>query len=236
MTVKEVFLLRKQGHVEEAYDAIRSLYAVDKEPYTSIAMFLTATDILKKRLQEGKTSEANKIFMAKERMLPQIHDEKGWVRKCFENCQTLIDKSRKQQEQTQEPPEHIQMGIWGEELATAYLRDKGYIILERDWHSAHRDIDIIALEGDTIVFVEVKTRRSRDFGDPLQAIDFNKRHHLQQAINHYIKSHKTDSPYRLDIITIVGEMGGAMPEITHIEDFPFIESPAQQRRYRKRRR
>ena len=236
MTVKEVFLLRKQGHVEEAYDAIRALYAVDKGPYTSIAMFLTATDILKKRLQEDKADEAKKIFMALERMLPQLHDEEGWVRKCFENCQTLIEKSRKPQNQIQEPPEHIQMGMWGEELATAYLRDKGYIILERDWHSAHRDIDIIALEGDTIVFVEVKTRRNRDFGDPLQAIDFNKRHHLQQAINHYIKSHKTDRPYRLDVITIVGEMGGAMPEITHIEDFPFIESPAQQRWYRKRRR
>ena len=53
MTTKDVFELRKQGRIEEAYDAIRQLYADDKGPYTSLAMFWTATDILKKRLKEA---------------------------------------------------------------------------------------------------------------------------------------------------------------------------------------
>lgn len=235
MIVDEVFRLRKQGRIEEAYDAIRQLYAADKGPYTSLAMFWTATDVLKKRLGEGKAEEARKILLALERMLPHVPDEEGWVRKGFEKCQALVSKDEKRQEQSSEGPEHIQLGIWGEDLAAAYLRDKGYIILERDWHSVHRDIDIIAQDGETIVFVEVKTRRNRDFGDPLQAIDSEKRHHLRLAMNHYIKYRKIDNPFRFDVITVVGEMGSSMPEISHIDDFDIFGSPTQ-RWHKKRRR
>ena len=235
MTVEEVFQLRKQGKIEEAYEAIRQLYATDKGSYTSLAMFWTATDILKKRLVEGKADEARKILMALERMLPQVPDKEGWAKKSFEKCQTLVNKDEKRQEQSSELPEHIRLGTWGEELAAVYLREKGYVILERDWHSVHRDIDIIAQDGDTIVFVEVKTRRNRDFGDPLQAIDFEKRHHLQLAMNHYIKYRKMDNPCRFDVITVVGEMGCGMPEIFHIDDFNIFESPMQ-RWHKKRRR
>lgn len=235
MIVDEVFRLRKQGRIEEAYDAIRQLYAADKGPYTSLAMFWTATDVLKKRLGEGKAEEARKILLALERMLPHVPDEDGWVRKGFEKCQALVSKDEKRQEQSSEGPEHIQLGIWGEDLAAAYLRDKGYIILERDWHSVHRDIDIIAQDGETIVFVEVKTRRNRDFGDPLQAIDSEKRHHLRLAMNHYIKYRKIDNPFRFDVITVVGEMGSSMPEISHIDDFDIFGSPTQ-RWHKKRRR
>ena len=229
MTVKEVFLLRKQGRIEEAYDAIRPLFAADKGHYTSLAMFWTASDILKKRVAEGRSDEASKILQALERILPIVPDEEGWVRKDFEKCRKLLVKPERQPE----GPEHIRTGVWGEELAAAYLREKGYIILERDWHSVHRDIDIIAQDGDTIVFVEVKTRRNRDFGDPLQAINHEKRHHLLMAMNHYIKYRKIDNPYRFDIITIVGEMGSTQPEITHLDDCNISESP--NRRYHKKR-
>ena len=211
------------------------MYATDKGPYTSLAMFWTATDILKERLGDGKAEEAKKILLALERMLPRVPDEEGWVRRAFEKCQALVNKDEKRQEQSEEAPEHIQLGIWGEELAATFLREKGYIILERDWHSVHRDIDIIAQDGDTIVFVEVKTRRNRDFGDPLQAIDTEKRHHLRLAMNHYIKYRKIDNPCRFDVITVVGEMGGGMPEISHIDDFDIIGSPTQ-RWHKKRRR
>ena len=53
MTVKDVFELRKQGKIEEAYEAIRPMYAVHKGKYTTLAMFWTASDILKKRLKEN---------------------------------------------------------------------------------------------------------------------------------------------------------------------------------------
>ena len=78
---------------------------------------------------------------------------------------------------------HNELGKWGEDLATAYLEQKGYTIVERDWKSGRRDIDIIARDGNTVVFVEVKTRKNSVFGAPEEAIDFHKLQNLQQAIS-----------------------------------------------------
>ena len=117
---------------------------------------------------------------------------------------------------------HNELGKWGEDLAAAYLQDKGYAIIERDWKSGRRDIDIIVKDEDeTIVFVEVKTRRNRVFGEPEEAIDYRKMQSLQQAINHYIKFHRINSEVRFDIISIVGTIGSE-PKINHIKDVALI--------------
>ena len=112
---------------------------------------------------------------------------------------------------------HNELGKWGEDLAASYLERLGYTIMERDWKSGHRDLDIIAQEGDTVVFVEVKTRRNRDFTDPETAVDYQKIRHLQQAANHYIKFRHIDNDIRFDIITVVGTMNET-PSIEHIKD------------------
>ena len=116
---------------------------------------------------------------------------------------------------------HNELGKWGENLAAEYLQDKGYEILERDWKSGHHDLDIVAKEDDTLVVVEVKTRRNRLFGDPEEAINYKKRMSLQSAINHYVKSHRLGSSVRFDIISIVGTIG-SKPEIDHIKDVTLI--------------
>jgi putative endonuclease len=116
---------------------------------------------------------------------------------------------------------HNELGKWGEDLAAAYLAKKGYEILERDWKSGHHDLDIIARDEDTLVIIEVKTRRNRLFGDPEEAIDYKKRMSLQSAINHYVKSHRTGRDIRFDIISIVGTIGST-PEIEHIKDVTLI--------------
>lgn len=77
MTVKEVFDLRKQGRIEEAYEAIRPMYAVHQGKYTTLCMFWTASDILKKRILEQRLDEAEKIFKALLRVLPNIEDKDG---------------------------------------------------------------------------------------------------------------------------------------------------------------
>lgn len=116
---------------------------------------------------------------------------------------------------------HNELGTWGEDLAVDYLQRKGYTIVERDWKSGHRDIDIIATKDCMVVFVEVKTRRNRLFGDPEEAIDYEKLRNLRGAINHYVKYKHLRQEIRLDAITIVGTPEGGNPEITHIEDFPL---------------
>ena len=116
---------------------------------------------------------------------------------------------------------HNELGKWGEEIAAAFVEKKGYEILLRDWKSGHHDLDIIAKDEDTLVIIEVKTRRNRLFGNPEEAIDYKKRQSLQSAINHFVKSHHINDPVRFDIISIVG-MIGSTPEIDHIKDVTLI--------------
>ena len=113
---------------------------------------------------------------------------------------------------------HYELGQWGEEVAADYLLRKGYTIVERNWKSGHRDLDIVAWDGQQLVFVEVKTRRNRAFTDPETAIDYQKMRHLRQAANHYIKYRRLDCDLRFDVITVVGTPE-TEPEIEHIEDF-----------------
>ena len=72
MTVKEVFDLRKQGKIEEAYEAIRPMYAAHKGRYTTLCMFWTAADVFKLRLEQKRYNEAEKILEALKRMLPRV--------------------------------------------------------------------------------------------------------------------------------------------------------------------
>ena len=72
MTVKEVFDLRKQGRIEEAYDAIRPMYAAHKGRYTTLCMFWTAVDVFKLRLDQKHYYEAEKILVALKRMLHRV--------------------------------------------------------------------------------------------------------------------------------------------------------------------
>ena len=81
MTVKEIFDLRKQGRIEEAYEAIRPMYRVHKGHYTSLCMYLCARDVFNIRLAEGRLDEASKIYLALQRLVPFIGDKDGTVSK-----------------------------------------------------------------------------------------------------------------------------------------------------------
>jgi putative endonuclease len=116
---------------------------------------------------------------------------------------------------------HNDTGKWGEDLAVAYLEKKGYTIVERDWKSGRRDIDIIALDDDVVVFVEVKTRRNRLFGDPEESVDYHKLQNLQQAISHYVKFKHIRQEIRFDIISVVGTIGSE-PDIQHIQNVTLL--------------
>ena len=222
MTAKEIFEQRKQGMTEQAYEGARQLYATDKGPQASSAMFWAAVDMLKFCLNEGRIEEAGKIYLALQRLLPTVPDRDGWVQPAFERCEQLLKKKHTRKAGFDDISEHSQMGIWGEEVAVDYLRNLGYVILERDWHSGHRDIDIIARQDGTIVFIEVKTRRNTEFGTPEQAVDWKKRRNLRHAINHYVKYKMIDDPIRFDIITVVGSLGMPHPIVNHIENVDIM--------------
>lgn len=121
---------------------------------------------------------------------------------------------------------HNEVGKWGEELASAYLQSKGYAIVQRNWHSGHRDIDIIAVtpDGQTTVFVEVKTRTS-SYLRPEQAVDNEKIRNIILAANSYAKYHRMCKNMRFDIISIVGE-NEDVATIEHLDN-AFLPMTAQ---------
>ena len=112
--------------------------------------------------------------------------------------------------------EHIDFGKQGEEIAVNYLIEKGYEILERNWRNRHNEIDIIAKDGKELVIVEVKTRKSNNYGEPDLAVNKQKQRLLIYAANAYIFRNNLDINTRFDIISIVFNNGE--PVIDHIED------------------
>ena len=77
MNVRDIFALRKEGKVEEAYEAIRPIYKNHKGRFTTLCMFWTASDVFKLRLEQKRTEEAEKIYKALQRMLPSVDDPDG---------------------------------------------------------------------------------------------------------------------------------------------------------------
>ena len=114
MTVKDVFDLRRQGRIEEAYEAIRPMYAAHKGRYTTLCMFWTASDVFKLRMDEGRTDEAEKICLALQRMLPrvqeierQLQEERGITGENTPSgsAQFFVDYARKRLEKAHEEAE-----------------------------------------------------------------------------------------------------------------------------------
>ena len=110
---------------------------------------------------------------------------------------------------------HNDFGTQGEELAVDFLRRKGYIILDRNWHSGHKEIDIVARHEDTIIFVEVKARANVFFGNPQDTVTPRKMHLLVLAADAYLRYNAIDLEVRFDIITITGTL--EKPYIKHYE-------------------
>lgn len=98
------------------------------------------------------------------------------------------------------------LGKQGEELAAGYLAAKGYRIVTRNYRYRRNEIDIIALDGKTICFIEVKTRGSLDKGHPLEAVTSQKQKEIIKAAKAYLLSVENREPdCRFDVIAILAE-------------------------------
>ena len=112
--------------------------------------------------------------------------------------------------------DHNKTGTLGEKLAVDYLLHKGYEILETNWRSGHKEIDIIAKSNETLVIAEVKTRRSKAFEQPFEAVNDKKQEFLIDAAEYYLEEKELDLEVRFDIISIY--LIKDNPEIDHIEN------------------
>lgn len=100
--------------------------------------------------------------------------------------------------------ERIQLGQEGEEIAVAYLKNLKYKILECNYRTAFGELDIVALEGSTYCFVEVKTRSSQRFGLPQEAVGEAKKRKLLQSAYAYLQQKRLEEvPFRFDVVSII---------------------------------
>ena len=106
--------------------------------------------------------------------------------------------------------ESYNLGQQGETVAEAYLSDHGYEILEKNFRSHQGEIDIIAQDGDFLVFIEVKNYSLKNFMSPLGAITKNKRNSIIHAARVYLYRHKIKDTFcRFDVLTISRAVGGS---------------------------
>lgn len=111
---------------------------------------------------------------------------------------------------------HIDLGNRGEDLAKAVLIKKNYTILEMNWRSGNAEVDIIAKDGETLVFVEVKTRSGHNVQKPQEAVGRKKQKLMVRAATTYAQKINHDWEIRFDVIAII--LYKNPPIIEHIVD------------------
>lgn len=99
---------------------------------------------------------------------------------------------------------HNQLGRKGEAKAAAYLEAEGFVILERNWRLRHLELDLIAMQGELLVVVEVKTRISAE-ERPEELLNFRKRKNLRHAADAYVQLHGINREVRFDLVLVTGK-------------------------------
>ena len=96
------------------------------------------------------------------------------------------------------------LGRYGEELAARYLTEQGWRVVDRNWRCAHGEIDLVARDGDCLVFCEVKTRTSERFGGAIEAVDHRKAARLRRLVAAWLQCHdERAGRVRIDVIGIL---------------------------------
>ena len=111
-----------------------------------------------------------------------------------------------------------QIGSEGEEIACNYLIKEGYKIIKRNWHFGHGEIDIIAKRNNVLVFIEVKSGKTLEYGPPELAVTKKKQKQVKKMAEAYLYINKiTNADCRIDVIAILLQ-DKKHPEINHIEN------------------
>lgn len=112
---------------------------------------------------------------------------------------------------------HNELGKQGEILASSYLEAKGHVILDTNYRHGHKEIDIISLQGDILVFTEIKSRSNYTFGYPEEAVGLRKQALIKQAAEYYCLNQPQYQKLRFDILSLLLK-DGKIVEVIHFED------------------
>ncbi|MFC7447237.1 YraN family protein [Rhodococcus daqingensis] len=109
-----------------------------------------------------------------------------------------------------------ELGALGEDMAAGHLTRAGMTILERNWRCRYGELDLIARDGDAVVFVEVKTRSGRGFGTPAEAVTFAKQGRIRRLAGLWLSGQPHGwRQVRFDVIAVVVE-SGRDPVLEHL--------------------
>jgi putative endonuclease len=112
------------------------------------------------------------------------------------------------------PQQRVALGKTGEDLACRELERRGYSIIARRYRVRSGELDIIARDGPTLVFIEVKARDGRSFGDAAEAVIARKRRRIVRlAVDYVMRQHLANVPCRFDVVSIQFEAGEPAVEI-----------------------
>ena len=114
---------------------------------------------------------------------------------------------------------HNEIGQQGEDFAAGFLENKGYKILHRNWRYSRAELDIVAMDDKTLVFVEVKTRTDTTFDRPENAVDGKKQRLMTSAAIAYMEEIGHETAIRFDIVSVI--LRGAAFYVDHYEDAFF---------------
>jgi putative endonuclease len=112
---------------------------------------------------------------------------------------------------------HNETGARGERMAEEFLLAKGYTLLHRNWRTAHKEVDLIALDGHMLVFIEIKTRGGLAFGFPEEAVSEGKQAHLRAAAETFLALHPQYTTVRFDVVSILLR-NETIVELLHLVD------------------
>lgn len=117
---------------------------------------------------------------------------------------------------------HQELGIFGEQLAVQFLRQKNVAILDCNFKFKKNEIDIIGTANGKLIVYEVKTRETAEIGEPFKAVTRNKQRQIIKVADHYVKSKNIDLDVQFDVISIVHN--SYRTKIEHIENafFPLL--------------
>ena len=102
-------------------------------------------------------------------------------------------------------------------MTSGFLRQKGYTILDSNYRCTWGEVDIVARDGEELVFVEVRTRRGAKFGTPQESLTARKSRRLIATAQDYLQNHDAiGAHWRIDLVSILLDQGGRVEEISHL--------------------
>jgi ribonuclease HII len=131
----------------------------------------------------------------------------------------MIEEEEGEQQGGNPEPSSAEVGRLGERVAARHLEEQGYVVCEMNYRCGAGEIDIVALDGACLTFVEVRTRRSRRFGLPEESITVGKKRKLIEVAETYLQEHPSvDADWRIDVVSVQMSRQGTVRQLDLIKN------------------